>query len=256
MTESDDIPTEDRPPILAGRWRLEGMVGAGGLGSVYRARDLELGEAVALKVVAANDDVAMLRDEVRLARRVTHRNVARTFDIGDHGGLRFLTMELVEGEAMVGAGTFRADLLFRVGVVTVRIPPLRERGDDVLVLAERLLADLGANAPRRVTGFAPSAREALKRYAWPGNVRELRNAIEHALVLGEGALVEASGLPEGPLGSAPARAASGDDVVKLPMDLASLEARAIESALRAQKSLATGGACSTTVMSQCIMQSA
>ncbi len=88
---------------LAGRYEVLGLLGVGGMGSVYRARDIELDEIVALKVLAEGTDASFLdrfRQEVKLARRVTHRNVARTYDIGEHGTMRFLTMELVEGEAL------------------------------------------------------------------------------------------------------------------------------------------------------------
>src|SRR4051794_39953458 len=77
--------------MVANRYRVLGLVGAGGMGTVYRAIDTELDETVALKVlrrelVAAPDALARFRQEVKLARRVTHRNVARTFDIGEHAG--------------------------------------------------------------------------------------------------------------------------------------------------------------------------
>jgi eukaryotic-like serine/threonine-protein kinase len=91
--------------LLAGRYELLALIGAGGMGRVYRARDRELDELVALKVLAGQlvDSDKLLerfRQEVKLARRVTHRNVARTYDIGEHGAERFLTMELVEGETL------------------------------------------------------------------------------------------------------------------------------------------------------------
>jgi len=90
--------------VLGGRYELLGLVGRGGMGTVYRARDRELGETVALKVLhdVPGDPsiVERFRQEVRLARRVTHRNVARTFDIGEHGDVRFLTMEYVDGQAL------------------------------------------------------------------------------------------------------------------------------------------------------------
>ncbi len=91
--------------VLAGRFELSGLLGAGGMGAVYRARDRELDEIVAVKVLlpeAAQDPDAVARffREARLARRVTHPNVARTFDGGRDGGLPFLTMELVEGPTL------------------------------------------------------------------------------------------------------------------------------------------------------------
>jgi serine/threonine-protein kinase len=91
--------------VLAGRYEILSLVGSGGMGSVYRAKDLELDEVVALKTLRRDllETPGMLerfRQEVRLARKVTHRNVARTFDIGEHEGDKFLTMELVEGEPL------------------------------------------------------------------------------------------------------------------------------------------------------------
>lgn len=91
--------------VLGGRYRLEAMVGVGGMGSVYRARDLELDEPVALKMLRREKInhpgvLARFRQEVKLARRVTHRNIARMFDLGEHQGEKFLTMEFIEGETV------------------------------------------------------------------------------------------------------------------------------------------------------------
>lgn len=91
--------------ILGGRYRLVGLIGIGGMGSVYRAHDSELEEQVALKMlrpelVNVPEMLERFRREVKLARRVTHHNVARVYDIGEHGGDRFLTMELIEGESL------------------------------------------------------------------------------------------------------------------------------------------------------------
>jgi serine/threonine-protein kinase len=93
------------PPVLADRYVILGLLGAGGMGNVYKARDLELDELVALKVlrpelVGAPGVLDRFRREVKLARRVTHPNVARVFDIGDHRGEKFLTMELIDGESL------------------------------------------------------------------------------------------------------------------------------------------------------------
>jgi serine/threonine-protein kinase len=91
--------------VFAERYEIVGPLGRGGMGAVYRARDLALGEDIALKLLAgkASVDVSALlrfRQEVKLARRVTHPNVARVFDIGESGGAVYLTMELVEGETL------------------------------------------------------------------------------------------------------------------------------------------------------------
>jgi eukaryotic-like serine/threonine-protein kinase len=89
--------------LLAERYEIRALLGVGGMGRVYRAWDRELDEDVAIKMLEANLDeraIARFRKEVKLARTVTHRNVARTYDIGEHEGQRFLTMELIEGVAL------------------------------------------------------------------------------------------------------------------------------------------------------------
>ncbi len=91
--------------VLAGRYEILGLLGVGGMGAVYRVRDRSLDELVALKMLRSEHGttptlVARFRDEVRLARKVTHRNVARTFDLGEHEGTSFLTMELLEGRSL------------------------------------------------------------------------------------------------------------------------------------------------------------
>ncbi len=134
---------------------------------------------------------------------------------------------------MVEEGTFRADLYYRISAVTVRLPALRERADDIVLLAEQLLRDLAESAGRRITGFTKQAITLLKAYAWPGNVRELRNALEHALVLGDGPLIDASDLPEVLRVPQEAPDMEDDDLVRLPARLDRLEERAIASALRA-----------------------
>jgi serine/threonine-protein kinase len=105
MTPSSEGVSSLSPQVLAGRYTILGLVGVGGMGSVYRARDAELDEIVALKLLRRElvDTPGMLdrfRQEVKLSRRVTHPNVARMFDIGEHAGEKFLTMEYVDGESL------------------------------------------------------------------------------------------------------------------------------------------------------------
>lgn len=97
-------------------------------------------------------------------------------------------------EQAVREKLFRADLYFRLRVVEIEIPPLRRRPDDIPVLAERFLHHFRQHASRRIVGFSPKALEKLCRHHWPGNVRELRNAIERAVVLGNGSTIEAEEL--------------------------------------------------------------
>jgi len=97
-------------------------------------------------------------------------------------------------EREVAAGRFRADLYYRIHVVPIALPPLRERREDVRLLAEHFLSRAEAETGRRLR-LSPPALAALERYPWPGNVRELENAIEHALALAEGERVEVTDLP-------------------------------------------------------------
>ncbi len=98
--------------------------------------------------------------------------------------------------AEVVAGRFRQDLYYRLRVIELRVPPLRERRDDILPLARLLLAEATERLGRRVSGLSPDAADQLLRYSWPGNVRELGNAIERAVALCEGSRVERDDLPE------------------------------------------------------------
>src|SRR6266850_3296688 len=95
----------------------------------------------------------------------------------------------------VSAGTFREDLYYRLNVVTVRVPPLRERPDDVVPLALHFLKELRAAYRRGPKRISADARRAMRAYPWPGNVRELMNAIEAAIVVADGEVVEPVHLP-------------------------------------------------------------
>ena len=98
-------------------------------------------------------------------------------------------------ERQVREGTFREDLYFRLNVITISIPPLRERRQDIPLLAQHLLAKYAQEMNRSFSGFDPAAMDLLVRYDWPGNVRELANAVERALVVGRGPTVMAVDLP-------------------------------------------------------------
>ena len=99
-------------------------------------------------------------------------------------------------EKAIREGTFREDLYYRLNVITLHLPPLRERREDISLLASHFAAGISRRLGRSVAGFTPEARACLLRYDWPGNVRELANAVERALVLGEGDLIRPEDLPE------------------------------------------------------------
>jgi transcriptional regulator with GAF, ATPase, and Fis domain len=107
-------------------------------------------------------------------------------------------------EKAIREGTFREDLFYRLNVISLSLPPLRERREDIPLLASHFAALFSRRLGRRVAGFTPEARACLLRYAWPGNVRELANAVERAIVLGEGDLIRPEDLPETVLEAAPA----------------------------------------------------
>jgi DNA-binding NtrC family response regulator len=96
----------------------------------------------------------------------------------------------------IEAGRFRADLFYRLNVVQLHVPPLRERRQDILPLARVLLARAAEGSKRTVTGLTPRTADQLLRYEWPGNVRELENAMERAVAVGRAGLVEFDELPE------------------------------------------------------------
>ena len=99
-------------------------------------------------------------------------------------------------EAAVADGSFRRDLYYRLNVVAVAIPPLRERLEDLPLLAAYFMRKHAARCNRSVKGISPAARALLARYDWPGNVRELSNVIERAIVLGSSELIQPDDLPE------------------------------------------------------------
>jgi PAS domain S-box-containing protein len=107
---------------------------------------------------------------------------------------------------LVREGRFREDLMYRLRVVPIFLPALRERPDDVEVLARHLIADRARSAHRAVSGITPAALDLLRRYPWPGNVRELANAIDHAFAIGRGSAIEVDDLPAEIRAPAPATA--------------------------------------------------
>ncbi|HEY6099743.1 MAG TPA: sigma-54 dependent transcriptional regulator [Anaeromyxobacter sp.] len=117
--------------------------------------------------------------------------------------------------AEVKAGRFREDLFYRLDVVPVRLPPLRDRREDILLLATAFLRQVAEKLPKQVTGFTPGAAAALERYAWPGNVRELHHAVERAVILTNRESIDVADLPElvrgapGASASTPAHPAGG-----------------------------------------------
>jgi DNA-binding NtrC family response regulator len=95
------------------------------------------------------------------------------------------------------AGRFRLDLYYRLSVIQIDLPPLRERGDDVLLLSDHYIKNFNEKLRKRIRGLTPEVADIFRRYTWPGNVRELRNVIERVMILEDSNLITASWLPRG-----------------------------------------------------------
>jgi len=104
--------------------------------------------------------------------------------------LRIVAATNKDLKAAVDNGTFRGDLFFRLAVFPVEIPPLRERDDDVLMLANHFANQIGKELRGREATLSETAVETIRRYHWPGNVRELENAIERACILSDTLIIE------------------------------------------------------------------
>jgi two-component system response regulator HydG len=141
----------------------------------------EVSPAMQVKLLRVLQEREIRRVGENRSRRVDVRVVAAT------------NRDLAHG---VVGGAFRQDLYYRLKVVELHVPPLRERRDDILPLARVLLADSALRMKRKVSGLVPNAADQLLRYGWPGNVRELENAMERAVALARGGRVELEDLPE------------------------------------------------------------
>jgi transcriptional regulator with GAF, ATPase, and Fis domain len=133
--------------------------------------------------------------QVKLLRALQERTVTKVGDSRvDPVDIRVVaaTNKVLEDE--IRKGTFREDLYYRLNVVSIVLPPLRDRGEDVIVIARWFLQRYGKEFASRVRGFTPSALVAMRKYAWPGNIRELENRVKKAVVLADRALVSAEDL--------------------------------------------------------------
>jgi DNA-binding NtrC family response regulator len=109
---------------------------------------------------------------------------------------RFISASNISLRDAVDRGTFRSDLYYRIAVIPVVIPPLRDRVGDIPVLVEHFLDDLVARGQNADVKFTKSAWQALLNYPWPGNIRELSNAVEHCVICADNGKVELDSLPQ------------------------------------------------------------
>ncbi|MCW8141549.1 MAG: sigma-54-dependent Fis family transcriptional regulator [Planctomycetota bacterium] len=135
--------------------------------------------------------------QAKLLRLLADREYERVGDPAPRrADVRFVTATNRDLAALVASGRFREDLLFRLNVIELTLPPLRERPEDIEPLAARFLAFFSRGRPRPLE-LSPAARARLRAYAWPGNVRELKNAIERAAILSAGDVIDEAFLPGG-----------------------------------------------------------
>lgn len=132
-------------------------------------------------------DISLQGKFLRVLQERSFRRVGGTRDL--RFDVRVIAATHQDLEKRCDEGRFRRDLLYRLRVFQIELPPLRERGDDILMLAEAFLEEHAQRLHRNVRGFSPEARAALSGYSFPGNVRELRNLVEQAVILTKGSWI-------------------------------------------------------------------
>jgi PAS domain S-box-containing protein len=137
-----------------------------------------------------------LGTQVKLLRVLEEKEIER---VGDHKpvrvDVRIISATNKDLEALIGKGTFREDLFYRISAIPIRVPPLRERTGDIPVLAQAFCERISLKGSKVITTISPEAMHILQAYAWPGNVRELQNTMEHAFVLCQGNAIQPEHLP-------------------------------------------------------------
>ena len=151
-----------------------GLIEAADGGTLFLDEIGELPAEAQARLLRALQEGEIRRIGVTQSRKVHVRRAAAT-----HRNLR----------AMTRTGEFREDLYYRLNVMQIRLPPLRDRGEDILGMARRFLDHIGERVTHRNYAFSPEAMQIIQRYSWPGNVREMENAIERAIILAEGDVI-------------------------------------------------------------------
>jgi len=202
------------------------------------------------------DGGTLFLDEIADLSLVTQPKILRVLQEGEFervGGtkslrvdVRIVTATNQDLVTQVRDKRFREDLFYRLNVITIQVPPLRDRHEDVPLLAQHFLRVYAAKNNRQLDGFTDEALGCLEAYSWPGNVRELENVVERAVVLARGLRVDASDLPDavrerpvmllrgGPAAPPEGAGAVPDGVfqVRVGTPLAEVEARLLEETLR------------------------
>ena len=188
------------------------------------------------------DGGTLFMDEIGEISPAMQAKLLRVLQSGEFervGGTRTLTADVrliaatnSDVAALVREKRFREDLYYRLNVITIQLPPLRARQDDIPLLAHHFLRKYAAKNGKTVGGFAEEALDILQTYAWPGNVRELENVIERAVVLTRSSVISPADLPEALVG---ADQAARHLVISIGTPLEEVEDRLIEETLRYTK---------------------
>lgn len=173
----------ERGAFTDARQRKMGLVESAEGGTVFLDEIGDLGTNVQAKVLRLLED-----------KTVRRLGSVRDYQVNVH----IIAATNQSLETLMNEGRFRSDLYYRLKVFCIDMPPLRERGDDIILLAEHFLEHHGRRYGRPKLAFSPAAREDLMRHSWPGNVRELRNVIEQVVLLTKGDVVESGFLPRHP----------------------------------------------------------
>jgi len=179
--------------------------------------------------------------QVKLLRAIQVREIRRVGDTKDiKTDVRLIAASNRDLEQAVAEGILREDLFYRLNVIPIQLPPLRERREDIPLLVAHFLQKFSKELGKDVRGVTPEAMAVLERYRWPGNIRELENVLERAIVLGAGDMLGIDALPESVRRERPVK---GLDSVDLPEDGLDLEATldAIESRYLQRALDRTGG---------------
>lgn len=172
-----------------------------------------------------------LHAQTKLLTAIEKRLITRVGSTKERNiDVRIISATNADLQSMVEKGIFRQDLMYRINTIEIHIPPLRERGDDVILLAEFFLEKYASKYNKKIKGISRDAKIMLTRYGWPGNVRELQHAVERAVIMEENTIIKPYSLmiPQKDKNSSNAPLPQGE----MTMNLEELERDAIERAMK------------------------